>query len=511
MRQSMLVLALTVMVGGLLAPMSAHADGSEVLGQSLHEFVIGGGVVSEGVGLSGRTMSPPRRGQPGEITISTVPAGASVVKALLYWVVLGGPDWTATFQGQQIEGQEIGVSVDSWSCGYQNYARNIAYRTDVTSLVPGNGTYSIAGVGNERSGDDAQGASLVIVYEDDTAPTVTEIVIHDGAITGGNIGDGIPTGGFEDNYVQFGGLSGAAAALSAKLHVGFGDGQGTPSDLNPGAGPLKIAGTTLAPPGFLTGSDGPLWDDQTFAVPTAVLPAGRTAVTVEINSGDDCIVWNYAALEIELPDQFGPIIRGIPDRPASPAGWFDGPVTIRWEAKDPNGATPVSDTVASSEGKNITYTSGQSCDGLGNCATGSITLSIDETAPNTTLRPFEFPLLDQLPIEQDSVRIFDQWVSGTATDALSGIDTVRVEATDLSTGETASIPLEYLYCDWQNPDRTSCEYGARLPDGSEGAFRVIVTAIDRAGGPDRSPIDVIMIQPPSGLLPDECPLGPLCG
>lgn len=507
MRRSWIILA---MLTSLVVPVSARAEGSESLGPSLHEFLIGGGVASQGVGLAGRLLEPAEGGQPGTIALTSIPAGASVVKALLYWVVLGGPDADVTFQGQPLVGTEIGVSVDSWSCGYSNYARNIAYRRDVTSLVTGNGSYAIAGVGDgmgrEGHPNDAQGASLVVLYEDETKPSVTEVVIHDGAITGGNLGDGIPTGGFEDNFVQLSGLAGTADALSARLHVGFGDGQGTPSELNPGAGPLKIGGTTLAAPGFLSSTDGPLWDAQTFDVPASILPTGTTSTTVQINSGDDCIVWAYAALAIELPDVFGPIVRGIPDRPANAAGWHDGPVTIHWEARDPSGATQPPDTTATTQGRNVSYSSGESCDSQGNCATGSLLLSIDATAPRANLRTMEMPIIGEDPLEQERVRIFDQWLSGTATDDLSGISTVEIVGEDVTSGEMFDVPLEGLYCQWGAA--SPCDYSAKIPRDS-GTYRMTITAIDRAGVDDPSPIQVIVVLPP-GAFPDECPLGPLC-
>jgi hypothetical protein len=56
------------------------------------------------------------------------------------------------------------------------------YRADVTNLVSGNGSYTVAGLpGNLVGGNDSQGASLVVIYRDSTAP-LTTIVINDGAV-----------------------------------------------------------------------------------------------------------------------------------------------------------------------------------------------------------------------------------------------------------------------------------------------------------------------------------------
>jgi hypothetical protein len=82
-----------------------------------------------------------------------------------------------------------------------------------------------------------------------------------------------------------------------------------------------------------------------------------------------------------------PVVIGTPDRAANSAGWYDRDVTISWTATDPDpsaGApTQPANSVASQEGTN-TYTSDESCDPLNNCATGSLEIKIDKTAPNIT-------------------------------------------------------------------------------------------------------------------------------
>jgi hypothetical protein len=78
-----------------------------------------------------------------------------------------------------------------------------------------------------------------------------------------------------------------------------------------------------------------------------------------------------------------PVVIGVPDRAPNGAGWYDGPVTINWQAIDASGsATDPPDTVASTEGANVVYSSGLSCDPSYNCAIGSLALSIDSVAPS---------------------------------------------------------------------------------------------------------------------------------
>lgn len=90
--------------------------------------------------------------------------------------------------------------------------------------------------------------------------------------------------------------------------------------------------------------------------------------------------------ELGLADQTAPIVTGSPDRPPNADGWYAADVTIDWTATDPglSSGTPTDppNTVAGTEGRNIVYTSGPSCDPNGNCGTGSLTLSIDKTQPS---------------------------------------------------------------------------------------------------------------------------------
>ncbi|HSO02216.1 MAG TPA: hypothetical protein VLS46_06790, partial [Gaiellaceae bacterium] len=92
--------------------------------------------------------------------------------------------------------------------------------------------------------------------------------------------------------------------------------------------------------------------------------------------------------ELGLADQTPPTVTGTPDRPPNGEGWYAGDVTIDWTAVDPGlSSGPPTDppnTVAGTEGRDIVYTSAPSCDPNGNCAAGSLTLSIDKTAPSVT-------------------------------------------------------------------------------------------------------------------------------
>src|SRR5690606_17116447 len=87
----------------------------------------------------------------------------------------------------------------------------------------------------------------------------------------------------------------------------------------------------------------------------------------------------------ELPaDDTPPEVLGTPDRAPDADGWYRGDVTITWTSTDPepSGGAPTqpAPTIANQEGVHV-YTSEESCDPLGNCATGSLEVKIDRTAP----------------------------------------------------------------------------------------------------------------------------------
>ncbi len=83
-------------------------------------------------------------------------------------------------------------------------------------------------------------------------------------------------------------------------------------------------------------------------------------------------------------DSVAPEVVGTPDREPNTTGWYSDDVAITWTAIDPfpssGAATQPIPTLASREGINM-YTSDESCDPLGNCATGSLELKIDKMPP----------------------------------------------------------------------------------------------------------------------------------
>src|SRR5262249_49809117 len=111
------------------------------------------------------------------------------------------------------------------------------------------------------------------------------------------------------------------------------------------------------------------------------IPAGYTV------SGPNVVNnrWTDPLASSGPADTTPPTVAGTPDRPPNVFGWYSSPVTVDWQATDGSGqATDPPDIVASQNGKDVVYTSGPSCDGSGNCGTGSLALSIDTVAPVVT-------------------------------------------------------------------------------------------------------------------------------
>ena len=226
-----------------------------------YSTVVNGDFVAAGVGLRGTGT--------GMINVSGIPAGATVQSAFLYWVTIGTSNTftNPTLDGMPVNGALIGSGGDTcWGA-----SGNFGYRADVSSMVSGNGTYTIAGLPNSGPGvDDSQGASLVVVYSDPTAPA-RAILINDGIVTldsNGDVYTDTLTGFVPDSP-----LTGA--------HVTYlmGDGQnfGSPMTFNSQT-------VTMSFPG----ADGPLWDTLDFDV-TATNPTDPVDSTLTITG--DCLAW----------------------------------------------------------------------------------------------------------------------------------------------------------------------------------------------------------------------------
>jgi hypothetical protein len=239
----------------------------------------GADIASNGVGLTTRAGGP----SSGAITISGIPAGATIDAALLYWMTIGGPDDTATFQGVSRTGELVGASRG----GCWNVNQNGPYRTYRAFLpvedAPGNGSYTVSGVGSSPLSE-GQGASLVIFYSKGDQ-RIGSVYLNDGAMS--------LAASSERMTHRFSGLTYPPVVRRASLHLGMADGYAANLE-----NPMQFMHTDVTPANFFGGSDGAAWDDLTLALDPrllARLPTRTNSISLPA-SGGNCLSWPYAAL-----------------------------------------------------------------------------------------------------------------------------------------------------------------------------------------------------------------------
>ena len=261
--------------------------------KTLDTFIYpGAAVASAGTGFAHRA------GAPRESVIGlTVPLNATVQRAYLYYMTIGGQDDRVFFIGNdgcpppaeetcRRQGVLVGASKDTGA--FINQGGPIrTYRVDLptSAIALGSGGYRMWGVGRRSSGVDGQGASLVVVYSQPNAGT-GRVVIKQGALTAQ----------FQQTISHsFTGLVVPSTPTQVRLHVGFGDGEsGKQED------PLRFGGTSLTAANAFFGANGPLWDAPTLTVPIAALPTGTTSRSNSIHVVDDTLAWAYADPDVSL-------------------------------------------------------------------------------------------------------------------------------------------------------------------------------------------------------------------
>ena len=141
----------------------------------------------------GQRFQPVGLPQPAPMNVTTMPTCGTVLQAYLYTEVLGVvPSVNATLTdpnniSSTVPMTLIGSSIDV--CWGMNGTH--IWRSDVTNLIAGGGTYTISGLPtiNSTSGADVEGATLLIIYQDPTASYTGSIQIDDGChtVAGGNL------------------------------------------------------------------------------------------------------------------------------------------------------------------------------------------------------------------------------------------------------------------------------------------------------------------------------------
>lgn len=246
---------------------------TEPLTEVLRMFVEGD-YVAAGAGL--------RDSASGTITIS-LPAGAVVQKALLYWSIMEDSNtpstdlYDVTFNGNAVTGTLVGTAGDP--CWDPNFIHNFV--ADVTGLeTDGGNSVTLA---STPAGILREGAALIVIFDNPATPGVyREVIIQQGAITFA----GSPT---ESTTISVSN----AAGTSAKTTFIVADGQdnASPTSISDDSGVIDAAA--------LVGDTPPTnnyWDTDTYTV----TDLSDDSVTLGILSSNDCLTWVAQVLSVEV-------------------------------------------------------------------------------------------------------------------------------------------------------------------------------------------------------------------
>jgi hypothetical protein len=234
----------------------------------------------------------------------------SISKAYLYW---HGPtnstdpavNDTVNFNGTTVIGTNIGFS-DNNCWGYLN---SQAYRADVTSLVPGNGTYTLSNFikGSGGSTANVNGVSLIVFFDDGNPSNNHDFVIFDG--NDSNIHNAYDDDGWN---VTLPGINYASGTANIQMHVADGQSFGDAALILNGsvlvpAGPI-FEGNSV-PNGASAGStNGGLWDIKSFDI-TSFLTPGLDTLTLTTGVYSDCL--GLVVAIIDLPAGAAPGASGM--------------------------------------------------------------------------------------------------------------------------------------------------------------------------------------------------------
>lgn len=257
--------------------MDGIGDACEALDPTFDQIIVGGNLVAAGVGMAARNATPSTMR---DIVITGIPAGSTIIAARLYWMTIGAPDDTLSFGIMPITGTQIATAPDTcWG----RPAGNFGFRADVTSLVSGDGTYTISGYPNDPSGTDGQGASLIVIYDNPADTRSNLIKLADGSV--GFVGNGSAAGSTLNGFTI------AAGFDRARVLNVVADGQ-------PFAEELFLSGVQTGGTDPFPGANGPYWDTRIDDVTSLITPPQMSFAT-SITSSSDCLAWMVNAIIVE--------------------------------------------------------------------------------------------------------------------------------------------------------------------------------------------------------------------
>lgn len=234
-------------------------------------------------------------------TLSVTGIGGPVTDSYLFW---HGPtnstdpnvNANVNFNGTNIQGTNIGFSNDNfWSS-----LNSQAYRANVTSLVTGNGSYTLSNF--QKPLAQINGASLFTFYNSGLSTGRRDVVMFDGNDSNFAYQNDPAGWNFTLSNIHY---TGGTAALT--MYVSDGQNFGPEDD-----GTLAVNGKTLATGGIFQGtsprapgagvSNGSLTDVETFDV-TSFLHMGDNSLNITLSPGfDDALSAVVAAIDLPAGD-----------------------------------------------------------------------------------------------------------------------------------------------------------------------------------------------------------------
>jgi hypothetical protein len=140
---------------------------------------------------------------------------------------------------------------------------------------------------------------------------------------------------------------------------------------------------------------------HSFDCPSAISGDGATILVVGNTSFANCFprpglpcppqpplqVYAEQSPFVVGSDIMPPTVSGVPDRSPDSASWYSMAVTVSWTATDDvDGIMPAPPAVTvSTDGVGQVVTSDLVCDVAGNCASGSVTVNVDQAAPGLSV------------------------------------------------------------------------------------------------------------------------------
>jgi hypothetical protein len=243
----------------------------------------------------------------GSGTINVTGVTGPVTQSYTYWA---GPtnstdpnfNAAATINGAAVSGTNIGFSQDN----FWGFANSQAYRANTSSVINGNGAYTIS-----TSDNNTNGAGSLVFFNDGNSANNRDVVVFDG--NDSNFDSSFDPAGWNLNLDGINYTSG-----SAFITLMVSDGQNFAPDDD---GTIEINGTPLVSGGIFQGDslccgtgptgNGNLWDIKTFDI-TSFLSPGVNNLNVTLGPGTNDAIADIVAA-IDLPAGAAPPTPGIPE------------------------------------------------------------------------------------------------------------------------------------------------------------------------------------------------------